>query len=192
MARPREYDRQEVISKATHLFWKKGFEATSMSELIAATGLNSASLYKEFGNKEGLYETALENYRQRRLEPFLQPLVREPNWAGITEFLEGCRKTAENPDFMGCLMMNTLVEKNVVGLGAFLRVEKFCVRLETVLENAIRGAQREGVIPAQRNPATLAHYLACMVHGLVLYGRVEEHQSHVGDIIETIQGTLRG
>lgn len=190
MARTKEYDRQDVLNKAVSLFWKKGFEATSMSELIEATGLNSASLYKEFGSKEGLYETALGSYRENELEPFIKPLIDEPNMAGIGKFLKGMVKNATRADFKGCLMMNTLAEKEVVGTGAVRRVEKFCARLETILEGAIRGAQKSGDIPAGKDPVALAHYLLCLVQGMVLYGRVEDNKTHIEAVINTAQQAL--
>jgi TetR/AcrR family transcriptional repressor of nem operon len=172
------------------VFWKKGYEATSMSELIKTTGLNSASLYKEFGSKDGLYETALEEYRKRELEPFIRPLIDEPNMKGIDTFLKGAIKTATNPDFSGCLMMNTLVEKEVVSTGAVRRVEKFCTRLETILEGAIRGAQKSGEIPPEKDPVALAHYLLCLIQGMVLYGRGEDHKPHVEAVINTVKQAL--
>jgi TetR/AcrR family transcriptional repressor of nem operon len=190
MGRTKEYDRRGVLSKAIAVFWKKGFEATSMSELIKATGLNSASLYKEFGNKEGLYETALEEYREQELEPFIRPLIDEPNMKGIDTFLKGAIKNATSPHFNGCFMMNTLAEKEVVSTGAVRRVEKFCTRLETILEGAIRGAQKSGDIPSEKDPVALAHYLLCLIQGMVLYGRVEDHKPHVGAVIKTVKQAL--
>ena len=190
MGRTKEYDRRGVLNRAISVFWKKGFEATSMSELVKTTGLNSASLYKEFGNKEGLYETALEEYRERELEPFIRPLIDEPNMKGIEAFLKGVVKNATNPDFTGCLMMNTLAEKEVVSAGAVRRVEKFCTRLETILEGAIRGAQKSGEIPAKKDPVALAHYLLCLIQGMVLHGRIEDHKPHIADVIKTVQQAL--
>lgn len=190
MGRTREYDRRNVLSKAVSVFWEKGFEAASMSELIKTTRLNSASLYKEFRNKEGLYETALDEYRERELEPFIRPLIDEPNMRGIDTFLKGVIKNATDPVFKGCLMMNTLAEKEVVSAGAVRRVEKFCTRLETVLEGAIRGAQKCGDIPADKNPVVLAHFVLCLIQGMVLYGRVEDHKPHVEAVIRTVREAL--
>lgn len=191
MARTKEYDREQVLSKAAKLFWRKGFDATSMSELVEATGLNTASMYKEFGNKEGLFESALEDYRKKWLTPFIKPLTDEPNMQGIEKFLKNAAINAERADFTGCLMMNTLSEKNSVGSGATQRVEKFCVRLEAVLENAVRGAQSEGSIPPERDPAALANLIVCFIHGLVLYGRVDDHKPHIAGVIDTLKAALR-
>ena len=60
--RPREFDPDEVLLKIMQLFWENGYEATGLSDIIAATGLGKASLYKAFGNKHGMYLKALNHY----------------------------------------------------------------------------------------------------------------------------------
>ncbi len=62
MARPREFDRDQVVDRAVEVFWRQGFEATSIQDLVEATGLNRGSLYNTFGDKAGLFEAALERY----------------------------------------------------------------------------------------------------------------------------------
>ena len=61
--RPREFDRDAALSQAMRLFWSKGYEATSMSDLTSAMGIGSTSLYAAFGSKEALYVDALEHYQ---------------------------------------------------------------------------------------------------------------------------------
>ncbi|WP_343698617.1 TetR/AcrR family transcriptional regulator [Caulobacter sp.] len=63
--RPRAFDREDALAKATHLFWRKGYEATSISDLTAAMGIGSPSLYAAFGSKEALYMEALGHYQAR-------------------------------------------------------------------------------------------------------------------------------
>lgn len=162
-----------------------------MSRIVKETGLNTASLYKEFGSKEGLFDAALENYQKNHLEPFIMPLLETPGMKGIDKFLANIIEGAEIPDFKGCLFMNSLAEKDVITAAAVKRVEKFCVRLETVLENAIRSAQREGKIPPGKNPAALASFIACMVHGIVLYGRTEDNKTRIRAIVKTIKNALK-
>lgn len=190
MGRTKEYDRTQVLKKAIAIFWRKGCEATSMSELIHATGLNSASLYKEFGNKEGLYEAALEEYRAQELEPAIGLLITEPNMKGLNLFLNALTENAMSPVFHGCLMMNTLVEQEVVSAGSSRRAEKFCTRLETVLEGAVRGAQKAGDIPAGKDPVALANYLLCIIQGIGLYGRSEDHKPHMKAVMKTVKDAL--
>lgn len=61
--RPRAFDRETALAKATHLFWRKGYEATSISDLTAVIGIGSPSLYAAFGSKEALYVEALRHYQ---------------------------------------------------------------------------------------------------------------------------------
>ena len=192
MARTKEYKRDEVLEKATALFWLKGFEATSMSELVEVTGLNSASMYKEFGNKEGLFENTLQSYQKKRLEPFIRPLAEEPNMKGIERFLDAIRANATSPDFKGCLMMNTLAEKNTVSATAINRIEKFCIKLKTLLEVAIRGAQRDGAVSRGKTASEFADYIICLIQGMTLYGRINDNKASIASIIDTVKTTLRG
>ncbi|EPX55727.1 Transcriptional regulator, TetR family [Cystobacter fuscus DSM 2262] len=74
--RPREFDREAALCAAMELFWRKGYTATSISELCAAMGINSPSLYAAFGGKEALYEAAIRQY-QETLGPFV--------WGGFSE-----------------------------------------------------------------------------------------------------------
>lgn len=161
-----------------------------MSEVIKTTGLNSASLYKEFGSKEGLYEAALEEYRMQELEPALKLLITEPNMKGLDLFLNALAENARNPVFYGCLMMNTLVEQEVVSAGSSRRAEKFCTRLETVLEGVIRGAQKAGEIPAGKDPVALANYLLCVIQGIGLYARTDDHKPHITAVMQTAKDAL--
>ncbi|MDF2625000.1 MAG: TetR family transcriptional regulator, partial [Kosakonia cowanii] len=62
--RPREFDRTEALNKAMLLFWRKGYTATSMSDLYEAMGIKSPSLYAAFGSKENLYDEVLQHYEQ--------------------------------------------------------------------------------------------------------------------------------
>ena len=62
MARPREFDEDRVIEVLTRVFWEKGYEATSMQDLVKATGLLKGSLYGAFGDKKALYMKVWESF----------------------------------------------------------------------------------------------------------------------------------
>jgi AcrR family transcriptional regulator len=67
MARPREFDEDDVLERALHVFWEKGFEAASLADLQEATGLTKTSLYKAFESKEGLFRRVLDRYNRDHL-----------------------------------------------------------------------------------------------------------------------------
>ena len=63
MARTKEFDTDDVVLKAIEVFWSKGFEATSISDLVEAMGINRGSIYDTFGDKAGLFELAIQRYQ---------------------------------------------------------------------------------------------------------------------------------
>ncbi len=89
-----------------------------MSRIADETRLNTASLYKEFGSKEGLFEATLENYQKNHLESFIRPLIEQPGMKGIEQCPGNIIDGAEIPDFKGCQFMNSLAETS----GTWFRV----------------------------------------------------------------------
>lgn len=73
--RPREFDPDDVLDRLLQVFWENGYEATSISDIVLATGLNKSSLYNEFGSKEGAYQRALEHYMNARLGMLRELLI---------------------------------------------------------------------------------------------------------------------
>jgi len=179
MGRPKDYDRDEVLEKAVAVFWQKGFKACSMADIVKATGLNTASLYKEFGDKDGLFEEALDRYRQQRLSPRLQILLDEPNLKGVEAFLQDVVNSVTLENYKGCLMMNHIAQKNTISPQAAEKIGDFTATTERLLEVAISNAQANGEISADKEPAVLASYIMCCVHGLILYGRHPNKQSDI-------------
>src|SRR5258708_37719747 len=79
MARPREFDVNAALERAMDVFWSKGYEATSLDDLCAATGLSRSSLYATFGNKRDLLLQTVERYVERRTPSIEAALARPPN-----------------------------------------------------------------------------------------------------------------
>ena len=171
MARRKEYVREEVVERAMQLFWRRGYRASSVADIVQATGVNTASLYKEFDDKDGIFEAALTYYRHNRLGPRLQMLRDQPNLRGVEAVLGSVASGAIADDYKGCLMMNHLAQRLTISPQAARFIDDFCLELETLMTEALRNAQTEGDIPGHRDPADLASFLVCWIHGLILYGR---------------------
>lgn len=117
MARSREFDYDVVLRAARDLFWERGYVATSLAQLQAATGLSRSSLYETFGSKRELFGLAMSNYLSEVIEPMLEPM--EAPGSGKDEvveyFLALARHLRSLPGAAatrGCLILNTFMELN--------------------------------------------------------------------------------
>ncbi len=191
MARLKEYNRDQVLERATEVFWGKGYEATSVSDLVKATGLNSASMYKDFGNKDAFFEQVLENYETTKLEPFYRVLVEEPTLKSLQDFFDTVAYYSALKEFRGCLMLNSVAEQRYIGPKGMKRAEKYCVKITQVFENVICSAQRAGEIPKEKNPQEIANFILCFLQGISAYGRVGDHKKNIKSIVDMIKMTLK-
>src|ERR1700691_333348 len=87
--RPRGFCTEKALDSAMQVFWRKGYEGTSMVDLTGAMGINSPSLYAAFGSKEGLFRAVLERYDERR-RGFMEKVLAAPDAYSVAQlFLEG-------------------------------------------------------------------------------------------------------
>jgi TetR/AcrR family transcriptional repressor of nem operon len=192
MARTREYDRDDVLDKAVDLFWQQGYKASSVADIVQATGLNTASMYKEFGDKDGLFGEALEHYRRHIMSQRTQILIDQPNLAGVEAFLENVINGAASGKYKGCLMMNHLAQQHSISRRAARQIGKFCGAMESLLATALENAQMDGDVPADKDATALASFIMCSVHGLVLYGRHANKKSIISNLNDIIMQAIRG
>lgn len=191
MARTKEYDRDTVLHKTVDLFWRQGYKASSVMDIVHATGLNTASMYKEFGDKDGLFEQVLEYYRVNVIGPRVQILTNESNIKGVEAFLDSVFKGAASAEYKGCLMMNHLAQKHSLSKTAAKIIGDFCAEMEGLLETALENAKAAGEIPSDKDPAVMASYIMCSVHGLVLYGRHPEKKKDIGKLHGIILNAIK-
>jgi len=190
MGRPRSYDRTEIVEKAVQLFRVNGYKAVSIGQIVEATGMNTASMYKEFGDKNGLFVEALNLYRGYLESTRAQMLIDQPNISGIEQFLKSVVEEASGDAYHGCLIMNHLTQKNLISQEAEEIIGSFCEGLEALLEAALKNAQALGEIPVEKDPSSLAKFFACLVHGFILYGRHENKNSDFSAVYETAMEVL--
>ena len=132
MNRPRQYDREEVLEKTTNLFWEKGFEATSMNEVVARTGLNKHSLYSEFGDKEKLYIDCIDYYVRISSSFLSDILTRKPlGLSNIEAFFENRVNYAASVDCKGCLIFNSVTEKETLSEEINIKIKSRMSKIKT-------------------------------------------------------------
>ena len=110
MGRPQAFDTDAAVRSARSVFWRLGYESTSVPELEAATGLNRSSIYHAFGSKRGLFDASVESYLSEVVRPRLRPLTGETVApAALVEYLTGLRAALAERSALasdGCMLIN--------------------------------------------------------------------------------------
>ena len=167
------FDIDEATDKAIEVFWKKGYEATSMSDLTQAMQINKGSLYNAFGSKKALFDRALARYDQNNRAAKLEKLRKSPDAvAAITGLFDSLIEDArQDPRNLGCFVVNTAQdlpnqppEVAEVVKGSLDDIERFFAEM-------IERGKKAGQIPATINPEETAQALLSMLVGLRLLSR---------------------
>lgn len=171
--RPRGFDRDTALTRAMEVFWAKGFEAASLSELTAAMGIGSPSLYAAFGSKEGLFHEAVELYG-RTEGPALWDIVEAAPTArqGIEGFLAATARAFSRPGKpRGCLV--TLSATNLSGASPSLceAMHKARAHGQGDLEARLRRAMAEGELPAGLDAGAVAAFYLTVQQGMSIQAR---------------------
>lgn len=168
LGRPLEFDPTQALQAAMEVFWRQGYEATSLQDLLQAMGLSKSSFYQAFGSKHELFQSCLTLFRERQVKRMTSALNRAPSGREfLRAVLHAPAQEAHSPKSpKGCLIMNTATEfagrdPEVAGLVADGTRE-----FAGVFRAAVLRAQEEGEIAPNRNPDALAHYVVSTVSGL--------------------------
>lgn len=175
MARPRQYDPETALDAARDAFWSKGYSATSMADLCAATGMKKGSLYQAFGDKHALFMTVLDRYleagAQRHDGMLERPGVEVP--AALADWLrasaEGACSGGGGPG--GCMAVNIRLELAPHDPVVRARIERHFARMRATLVAGLRRGQAAGVIRRDQSADEMARYLEVVVVGLANIGR---------------------
>jgi TetR/AcrR family transcriptional regulator, transcriptional repressor for nem operon len=188
MARPRQFDPDEVIDRSMREFWERGYRETSVDNLVEATGLQPGSLYNAFpGGKRGLFLKALDRYSKLVVPEKLGAL--EDAGAGLAElraYFDGLVDDLTTPEGrMGCLMVNSAVELAAEDSEVGGIVRGHMQRLERNAERALRNAQRHGEIATYVDPHAKAAQLMATGMGLMVVGKTDPGRKMLETIVET-------
>ena len=192
MNRPRQYDREEVLEKTTNLFWEKGFEATSMNEVVARTGLNKHSLYSEFGDKEKLFIDCIDYYNSNSSRFLRDILARKPlGLSNIEAFFENRVSYAASDDCKGCLIFNSVTEKETLSEEINLKTKSRVSKIKALFYNCLKAAQERKEISGDKDCKVLADYLTCFTCGLVNYGKNETNKKELRKMVDVALSSVR-
>ena len=171
--RPRAFDRETALLSAMTVFWDRGYQATSMSDLVGAMGINSPSIYAAFGSKEALYREALACFSDTESGEIVSPLVQAPTArAAIEGFLRASAKTFTRPGRPpGCMIV--LAAVNAVGVGEETSRMLREMRAGSVdaIEARLRKAVAGGELPASIDARAIASYYVTVQQGMSIQAR---------------------
>ncbi|MEU1194884.1 TetR/AcrR family transcriptional regulator [Streptomyces sp. NPDC005813] len=187
MARTKEFDPDAALRAALELFWRRGYEATSMADLVEHLGIGRASLYATFGSKHELYLKAFDRYEQTGLTRIVGELSRPgPALPAVRAVVRSYATEAAHEELRrsGCLVTNTAAELAPHDPASARRVERNWDQLETVLHTALARAQAQGELPRGRDPLALARMLLVLMQGLRVVGKASSDPARVRDAAE--------
>jgi AcrR family transcriptional regulator len=169
--RPRAFDPDTVLERAMHVFWAKGYEGASLSDLTRAMRINRPSLYAAFGNKEELFRKVLDRYVNGPLAYFGKALAAPKARDVIEQIFSGAARMASDPRLpAGCLMVQGAL---ACGDAAGSVRKEAAVRRatsEVALRRRLQRAMREGDLPKNAHPAELARYVMTVLQGMAVQG----------------------
>lgn len=186
MARPRSFDETAAMDLVVRQFWTRGFEATSVRDLEAATGLGMTSLYNAFGGKRAQFRTALEHYSERQTRDCLRELERLSSPAErIRTFVARLIEAAlGDPDRMGCFVINTAIELGPHDPEIAAIVAGYLSEVEAFFRRNFEAAQRAGETDHSVSPADAARSFSTLMFGLRVLARTRPDR-------ETMEGAVR-
>jgi len=171
MGRPREFDEDQVVQSAMQVFWRQGYRATSVQDLVDATGLQRGSLYAAFTDKHGLYTASLDLYILLVLTRFrgLVAVAEDPAEA-VRDFVRQAGIDSSNPTYAsrGCLVGNTCTELAPHDPSLREPVAGFVTTLRDEMAEALRRAQALGTFDPRRDPVAVATMVQCGLQGLAV------------------------
>jgi TetR/AcrR family transcriptional repressor of nem operon len=186
--RPLEFDRDEALQKAVEVFWEKGYQATSIEDLISRMGIGRQSLYNTFGDKESLMREALDVYFRAASAPMLEILQAPGSPArNIKTFFRKVVEGCSSGGHKGCLMVNTGVEFAGTDRDSPIlkAIRSGFQSLERVMRQTIKQGIDAGELSKKTDPLQLATFLVGIFQGMLL-------MSKTGASRETLERVAEG
>jgi len=165
--RPLSYDPDKVLDRALDVFWRKGYEGSSLSDLTKAMGINKPSLYAAFGDKEKLFRKVLDRYAEGPAS-YSSAALREPTSRAVVERLlygTADRLTAPSSP-RGCLLVQGALACGNAANSVRRELISRRIAGEAALRQRLNRAKINGDLRPKSNPAILARYIVTMIQGM--------------------------
>lgn len=187
--RPKTFDRDAALDKALELFWRHGYEATSLSDLVEATGAKAPTLYAEFTNKEGMFRAAVERYIEKYADQHKAALVCPESCVakGVERYFRltatsytDCSKPA------GCFFICTSTALSAESTDVADMLRDCHTSQKDDLKRFLLTRQQSGELNSQTNIDALCDYLVCLLQGMSVRAREGASRADLDSIIDTL------
>ncbi len=184
--RPKIFDEKDVIRKASEVFWKKGYEASSAEELLAAMQIGKGSFYLHFkGGKKELYQRSLDLFSEEAMERFNKNLAEATDEIQfLKSFILSVADSSRERKQNGCYLGNGVVEMSNLDPETKDRAGVLLNKLEKAFAAIIKRAQETGKLTSKVNHQLLAKYLINLRNGINVTARTEKDSKRLREMIE--------
>lgn len=193
MARPREFDRTRALEKAMNLFWDKGYQATSVQDLVRSMGINRGSLYDTFGDKHALFQESLQQYEKLYTSKIVDFLDTEPSGKRAIEkffhkVLEDC---LSDKGGRGCFFANSIVELYQHDPETAEKLGKSFLEMERAFLKTVKRGQDSGEISKSLGPREMARFFTNSLMGLKVVEKSSPSPKVLQDIVKATLSVLK-
>ena len=191
MPRTKQFDEQIVLERAMELFWQKGFHGTSMQELIDHLGINRASLYDTYGDKQQLFDRALSHYKKQNQQSLLEILnsgkTVKDGFKNL--FQNSITAVIKDPDRKGCFMVNTATAFacDSLQMNSLQENKQF---IEESFGTALKSAVARGELSADLDINILSRTLFTFFNGLQVTAKIRPNKAELSSSIDTVLDLL--
>lgn len=185
MARTKEFDPDAALQRAMELFWRKGYEATSMADLVEHLEVGRASIYATFGSKRDLYLKAFDRYMENGVD--FAGLLSQPGPAlpAIRALIERfAADSIADRQHRGCFVINTAIELAPHDPALARKVASNWDFVENMLFAALTRARAQGELPEDRDPRAMARFLLTVLQGMRMIGKGSDDPARIRDTAE--------
>ena len=174
------------------VFWSKGYEATSLADLITAMNISKSSFYQTFENKHQLFQNCINYYHDRFISDLIDSLKKAKTGSTFIEdtFMSMAEKARPKSDRRGCLILNCVSEFAQKDPVISKIITKSIQQMTDVFLSAVKRAQQERGIPANKKPLPLARYLLSSMNGLTTMIKAGAGTTEIKEVTQVVLAAL--
>ncbi len=192
IGRPRNFDTDQALKAAVQVFWSKGYEATSLQDLIEAMQISKSSFYQTFESKHQLFQNCIHHYQDRFIGDITESLQNAKSGRAFIEDIFNCMQDKAGPasDRRGCLILNCASEFAQRDPVIARLISTSIQQMTDVFLSAVKRAQKEGDILSHKKPMPLARYLLSSLNGLTTTIKAGARPKEVREVTQVVLSAL--